>query len=287
MGGNYAKNMYKQLEDALVKIDALNTKITLIETETSNKYLQIIYEKDREIARLRAENAVQAERIAKLELEVDRLRKQLNNDSNNSSKPPSVDIKPNAPNTYNGRTKTGKKSGGQKGHKGKHLSRAAIEEKIAEGQIRRKVVNHGTPVGDYVSKYVIDIKIETVATEHRFYSDANIPVELRPEAQYGCGLKAFVATLAGQGLVASNRIVDMLAAWTDGVIRLSDGTVYNFLSEFNGKAAPFVESTKTKLLNNAVLHVDDTISSRPRHRLLQLRHEQRRVQRTYYQVFAG
>jgi len=260
LAGNYERNMFEQLQTAFSKIDELTKKVKRIETETEteNKYLKIIYEKEAEIARLKAENVELRERIAKLEAEVDRLRKQLNNDSGNSSNPPSTDKKPNAPNTYNGRTKAGKKTGGQKGHKGKHLSRAAIEEKIAKGQMKRKVVHHGVPEGEYVSKYVIDVRLETVAIEHRFYGGIDIPAELRPEAQYGSGIKSFVATLAGQGLVASNRIVDMLAAWTDGAVDLSDGTVYNFLSEFDGKAAEFAERTKTKLLNNRVLNVDET-----------------------------
>jgi len=258
MGGNYTKNMFRQLEDALLKVDELSDRVNRIEAETANKYLQIIYEKDQEIARLRAENAEQKERIAKLEAEVDRLRKQLNNDSGNSSNPPSSDIKPNAPSVHNGRTKTGKKSGGQKGHKGKHLSRASIEEKIARGQMKRRVVNHGAPIGGYTSKFVIDLKIETVAIEHRFYGDAEIPFALRPEVQYGSELKAFVVTLAGQGLVASNRIADMLSAFTDDALALSEGTIYNFLSELNVKAAAFIGNTKTKLLNNSVLYVDET-----------------------------
>ena len=258
MASNYEKGMFNQLQAALLKIDELVEKVKKIEMDTENKYLKIIYEKDQEIARLKAENASLTERIAQLEAEVDRLRKQLSNDSNNSSSPPSGDIKPNAPNTYNGRTKTGKKSGGQKGHKGKHLSRAVIEKKIASGQMKHKIVNHGRAQGGYVSKYVVDISLETVATEHRFYGNVGIPMEFRPDAQYGSDLKAFVATLAGQGLVASNRIVDMLTAWTDGALALSDGTVYHFLAEWDRKAIPFIESTKTKLLNNEILHVDET-----------------------------
>jgi hypothetical protein len=81
---------------------------------------------------------------------------------------------------------------------------------------------------------------------------------MRSEVQYGSSIKSFVATLAGQGLVSSNRIVDMLSAWTNGAIELSDGTIYNFLSEFNTKSAAFVENTKTKLLNNPVMNVDET-----------------------------
>lgn len=258
MAGNYEKDMFNQLQKAFLKIDELTEKVKKIETETENKYLKIIYEKEAEIARLKAENAELKERIAKLEAEVDRLRKQLNNNSNNSSNPPSTDIKPNATNTYNGRTKTGKKSGGQKGHKGSYLNKTVVEEKIAKGQMTHKIINHGIPEGKYISKYVIDSKFETIAIEHRFYRETGIPKEFRPDVQYGNGIKALVATLAGHGLVASNRIVDMLSAWSDGALDMSDGTIYNILSEFNEKAKEHIETIKTKLLNNAVLHVDET-----------------------------
>jgi hypothetical protein len=193
-----------QLQAALLKIEELSEKVKKIEAETENKYLKIIYEKDSEIARLKAENAELRERVARLETEVEGLRKQLNKDSSNSSKPPSSDIKPNAPNTYNSRTVAGRKSGGQKGHKGRHLSRTSIEEKIANGQMKHEVVNHGTPTGNYISKYVVDIRIEAVAIEHRFYGNTSIPIEFRHEVQYGSEIKAFVATLVGQGYVASN-----------------------------------------------------------------------------------
>jgi hypothetical protein len=78
--------------------------------------------------------------------------------------------------------------------------------------MKREVINHGTPKGDYVSKYVIDIKIETVAIEHRFYGDLSIPLGLRPDVQYGSELKALIATLAGQGLVASNTAQETVSA---------------------------------------------------------------------------
>ena len=260
MAANYEKNLFNHNQSLTLENEKLKTKIARIESETANKYLGIIDRLNEALETSMQKCSLLEERITKLETEVDRLRKQLNNDSSNSSKPPSTDIKPNAPNTYNGRTKTGKKSGGQEGHKGRYLCRTSIEEKIDKGLIKHEVVHHGEPVGNYVSKYVIDIKIETIATEHRFYGDTDIPMELRPDVQYGSELKAFVATLAGQGLVASNRIVDMLSAWTNGALELSDGTIYNFLTEFNSKVKSCVETIKEKLLNNIVLHVDETIA---------------------------
>jgi hypothetical protein len=76
--------------------------------------------------------------------------------------------------------------------------------------------------------------------------------------QYGNEIKAMAATLAGQGFVASNRIVDMLGSMSNGALELSEGTIYNFLNEFNAKAKPAIEVIKTKLLNNDVLKVDET-----------------------------
>jgi hypothetical protein len=258
LAANYEKNLFRHNQELMAENERLRVKAAKIEAETANKYLGIIDRLNETVEMVTQKCAVLEERVSKLETENDRLRKQLNNDSGNSSKPPSSDEKPNAPNRYNGRTKTGKSSGAQKGHKGKNLSRAAIEEKISNGRMRRVVVNHGKPEGTYTSKYVIDLKIDAVAVEHRFYGDTPVPSEFRPDVQYGNEIKATVATLAGHGLVASNRIVGMIASMSDGAFCLSDGTVYNFLNEFCTKAQPALRSIKTKLLNNTVLHVDET-----------------------------
>ena len=264
MGGNYAKDMFKQLENALLKIDELNNKVNRIETETKNRYLKIIYEKDQEIARLRAENADMKERIAKLEAEVDRLRKQLNNDSSNSSSPPSGDQKPNRPSNFNSRGKSDKKSGGQKNHKGHCLNKSEIRRKIDEGVMKHKVINHGNPQPKcrYISKFIVDIKVETIATEHRFYEDdtgkINIPDKFHSDVQYGNELKTLTTTLIGQGIVASNRVVELINEMSTNVINISEGSIYNWLSEFDRKVAPVINNIKAKVLNSPVMNVDET-----------------------------
>jgi hypothetical protein len=255
---DYGKNLFRHNQELTAENERLRVKIAKIETETANKYLGIIDRLNETLDAVMLKCNALEKRVAKLEAENDRLRKQTGNDSGNSSNPPSTDTKPNAPNTYNGRAKTGKNTGGQKGHKGKYLILADVEEKISKGLMRREVVTHGKPEGLYTSKYVIDLVIDAVATEHRFYGNMRIPAEFRPDVQYGNEIKAAVATLAGYGLVASNRIVGMIASMSNGAFRLSDGTVYNFLAEFYAKAQPVISSVKTKLLNNAVLRVDET-----------------------------
>lgn len=56
------------------------------------------------------------DRVEELEAEVSRLRR----DSSTSSKPPSTDLKPSVKKNQSLRKKSGKKSGGQKGHNGHH-----------------------------------------------------------------------------------------------------------------------------------------------------------------------
>lgn len=258
MAANYEKNLFNHNQELTIENEKLKVRLAKIETETANKYLGIIDSLNKNLETVLAKCKELEERVVKIEVENDRLRKQLNNDSSNSSNPPSTDTKPNAPNTYNGRTKTGRKSGGQKGHTGKHLSRATIEEKIAKGQMKHEVVNHGEPERAYISKYVIDLKVEAVAVEHRFYGSVSIPMKFRPDVQYGDEIKSIVATLTGQGIVASNRIVDMIASMSDGAFELSDGTIYNFLTEFNAKSERPIGLIKTNLLNDIVIGVDET-----------------------------
>ena len=258
MAGNHEKNLYNHNQELTLENEKLKDQVAKIETETANKYLGIIDRLNETLEKVNKKCEDLEKRIEKLETENDRLRKQINNDSNNSSNPPSSDTKPNAPNTYNGRTKTGKKSGGQKGHKGKHLSRESVEEKINKGQMRHEVVRHGKTEEKYISKYVIDLKVEAIAVEHRFYGKTRIPKEYRPDVQYGNELKAITATLASQGLVASNRIVEMLASMSNGAIELSEGSIYNFLEDFDSKAQKYLQTIKTKLLNNTVMNVDET-----------------------------
>jgi regulator of replication initiation timing len=144
---NYERNLFNHNQALTVENEKLKAKTAKIESETANKYSGVIDRLNETLETVTHRCNELEERVTKLETENDRLRKQLGNDSGNSSSPPSTDAKPNEPNAYNGRTKTGRKPGGQKGHKGKHLSRAAVEEKIAAGQMRREVVNHGEPKG--------------------------------------------------------------------------------------------------------------------------------------------
>src|SRR5580700_11816581 len=77
------------------------------------------------IAALRADNAALKARIAELE-------RQLGLNSSNSGKPPSSDGLKKPPRVSNLRERSGKRTGGQKGHPGETLRRTATPDATVE-----------------------------------------------------------------------------------------------------------------------------------------------------------
>ena len=204
---------------------------------------------------LTTQSILHASLLEKFGEEIERLKKQINVDSTNSSTPPSKDQKPNKV-IFNSREKSGKKSGGQTGHKGHCLSRQDIENKIKLGLLKHKIVVHGEPNGEPVKKFELGIEINGVAIEHHFYG--KVPVEFQSDVQYGNDIKAFATMLIGRGIVASNRVVELISAITENAINLSDGSIYNWLQEFHTKAEKKCEEIETNLLNGTNLQVDET-----------------------------
>src|SRR5262249_5563350 len=80
------------------------------------------------IAELEAENAQQREQIALLLSRVQELEAQLAKDSHNSGKPPSSDGLRRKPKSL--RQRSGKKAGGQLGHRGETLHLVAVPEAV-------------------------------------------------------------------------------------------------------------------------------------------------------------
>ena len=176
MGGNYEKGMYNQLMEVMARLDAVENSL-----RTENKeHRENVDRLNKKIDSLTKENRLLKDDNA-------RLRSIINNDSSNTSLPPSTDQKGGKPaNTFNGRKKTERKAGGQKGHAGTTLTKSGIEEKIASGRCRHEVRTIGRATGqNYVTKYVIDLSTETVITELRIYADGNgkfpIPAQYRSD----------------------------------------------------------------------------------------------------------
>lgn len=250
---DYSNGMYQQLMEIMgrldtvekesnKKIDALNAKIDTLEKENTA---------------LKKENQLLKEDNA-------RLKSIINNDSSNTSLPPSSDQKGGKPaNTYNNRTKTERKVGGQKGHKGTTLTKADVEEKIRTGKCKHEIKTIGAPTTDkYVTKYVIDLKAETVVTEIRIYADKNgkinIPVQYRSDVTYGENVKSLAVTLYSEGVMSNDRIAAFLNSASEDVLKLSEGSIYGFCKKFADNSMASIAVLENNLLNHKVIATDAT-----------------------------
>ena len=99
---DYSRDLFKQVQELMLKCDNLSHEVKTIEKRTEKKFKKQLKEQKeyftQKIESLEKENKELKNKNQKLTNEVDRLKKQLNNNSDNSSKPPSSDIKKNIPN---------------------------------------------------------------------------------------------------------------------------------------------------------------------------------------------
>jgi transposase len=170
--------------------------------------------------------AAQAREIERLGAEVAELRRRLGLDSSNSSKPPSSDgLKKKRRILKSLRTRTGKRSGGQKGHRGDTLRQVA--EPDATVDHAAEVCEHcrarllaASKVGEE-KRQVFDLPEKPlIVTEHRAgvhdcpacgrRTRADFPEGVVSPAQYGERVKAAAVYLNAQQLVPEERTAQIL-----------------------------------------------------------------------------
>ena len=203
------------------------------------------------------------EKNNKLLSEVERLTSIINNNSKNSSLPPSTDQKPSkSPNEYNSRKKSGRRPGGQPGRHGITLTKEQVEHKISTGAFEHKIVNCGTTTkyceGNYVSKYVLDISTKVVAYEYRFPKGFTIPKEFHGDVTYGSEIKALAIDLYGEGSVSFNRIRDFLNNMSSGQLNLSMGSVYNFVIDGALQVKQSLDNIVKDIASSDTMYTDGT-----------------------------
>jgi hypothetical protein len=197
--------------------------------------------------------------LEKAHVEIARLKAIINKDPSNSSIPPGQSgFKRHA---QNSREKSGRHIGGQPGHPGHRLSLPAnMDELVEKGVVTKLLVDHTGGAADYISRFVIDVKVTTTVTEHRFAVGTELPENLYNEVSYGDSIKAMSVLLLNEGVIAEKRFSDILTGLTQGAVTISPATLESFLTQFakklecNGE----LEAIKQDLLNGEVMHTDDT-----------------------------
>lgn len=253
MASNYEKGIYNQLIEVMARLDNVEKKSRHEISRLNNE----ISDLKRENQNLRKENQLLKEEIA-------RLKSIINNDSSNTSLPPSKDQKGGKPaNTFNGRKKTQRNAGGQKGHKGTTLTKSDIKEKIKSGKCIHEIMNIGDSSREkYITKYVLDLNVTPVITEIHIYPDEkghfNIPAEYRSDVTYGASVRSLTIVLYSEGVMSNDRIAAFLNAASSDELELSAGSVYGFCKKFARNAQISINNLENELLNQNVVATDAT-----------------------------
>jgi transposase len=213
-------------------------------------------------------------RIKELEIENKQLKAKLakyevKRDSSNSSIPPSQD--PFRKKNTSLRKSSGKKSGGQKGHKGHHLKMVEHPDQVVDVKVDLcSSCRQSLTLGDhhlYRTYQVTDIPpVKPQVTEYRVYQ-AHCPCcgnkEVAPHnrpgkspTSYGSNIEALVGYLSVRQYLPFNRIVEFLNNCFG--IKMSEGTVQNILIRLSKKSEPTYLALHQQLSTCKVLGSDET-----------------------------
>lgn len=185
------------------------------------------------------------------------LQGRLTKNSSNSSKPSSTDGFKKV--IHNSREVSGKKPGGQFGHKGYGLFiNANLKNLIESGKVNVEIVDHGNPESDYIPKYELDVRMAVVVIEHRFHDGEAIPENLQNPVNYGIDIKALCAYLSTEGLMSAQRVSEFVKAMTDDALTPSKATILAFQGQLSEQLDGEFDAIRESILTSDVMNVDET-----------------------------
>lgn len=201
---------------------------------------------------------------------LDKLEAMLLKNSSNSSKPPSTDGFKRKPKS---RRETGKaKAGGQEGHPGSTLKRAAVADEVqlhspparCDGCGSKLDMRQATVQAD--GRQVIDLPpVRVTVTEHRLQSvrcncgklhTGRYPEAVTQAVQYGPGIKAALVYLTQYQHLPMKRCTGAMQDLFG--VHLSPASVHAAIAEAHAVVAPIVKELGESMLQAPVVHFDET-----------------------------
>jgi len=250
----------EQVISLIAEIKQLRDKISKFEIR--------IAEQDNRIAEQDKFIVIQANRI--LELEDQLRRTKLSKNSSNSSKPPSSDmftVKRN----QSLRESSGKKSGGQPGHKGTTLKMSANPDEVIKLVPEYCNICGGSlcnEVEEFQSKrQVVDIPpVRPIITEYQKYrkccpqcghsQETDFPSGVTNNIQYGANVEAAIAYFSIYQSLPYRRLAECLKHYFN--LEISEGSISNILNRISSKAMPVYDHIKEKIAESHHIGSDET-----------------------------
>ena len=217
------------------------------------------------IAALRAENAALKARMAELE-------RRLGLNSSNSGKPPSSDGLKKPARVQSLREPSGKKPGGQQGHKGETLRQVADPNDVVDHYPPACSkcgvgLDPETSVG-HSARQVFDLPEPQplVVTEHRAHdcqcascgakTRAPFPDGVNAPVQYGAKITAFVIYLLHYQLLPENRLVALMADLFG--VKVAAATIARMSRTCAQRLRGFAQTVRYLVAGAPVKHMDET-----------------------------
>lgn len=177
----------------------------------------------------------------------------------------------------NSRISTGKKKGGQPGHK-RHVLESPTDDEIdivsayelsAEECCPRCNGQNHAFTGKHENKYEIDIKVNVVKTRHEFYVyecqdcgerfRAGIAPNLRAQCQYGSMTQAAALSLMGTANAPINKVRTFFSGLTGGQVEPSEGYIAKLQHRAATALDSFVEELRIALITRSLIYWDETV----------------------------
>lgn len=231
-------NIYEMMGQLMAKIDQLTRENSILQAKVKNL----------------------TERLAKYETP---------KNSSNSSKPPSSDF-PGPKKTQSLRGASGRKPGGQPGHKGNTLKMVETPDVVQE--IKPKcctACGHDFESSEFVpsgQRQVIDIPpIRPIVTEYRVFKAvcncghetlAEYPANVEAPVSYGANVQSMVAYLSARQYIPVERITEFFASVLN--LKISSGGVCYLLEKSRRKSAPHYEYIRQFVLGSPIVGADET-----------------------------
>jgi transposase len=217
--------------------------------------------------------AEQAARIAELESLVAELRARVDQNSLNSSKPPSSDwyAKPSANKKRSLRRRSGRKPGGQSGHRGHHLQRREDPDRTVLHPVEvceccGRDLSQG-PITESQSRQVFDLPemprldcvehwIQKRRCECGHVTSSAFPAGVTAPVCYGPRIRALGIYLVSYQHLPYERAAEILSDWACAPISVA--TLQAFVAHGADGLEEFLEEIRRELAGAEVAHFDET-----------------------------
>jgi len=212
------------------------------------------------------------EQVQMLTQRVSQLEKQINKNSRNSSKPPSSDGMKKPKKTKSLRKRSGKKPGGQKGHKGHNLEKAKKPDHIIPLPVTScpcGCTDHlaDVPVSGYDCRQVFEmpepkLKVFEYKSEIKICPQCGQPVKapfpegVNAPVQYGPRFRGMLVYMQNQHFIPADRLSKLVSDLYGSSVSVA--TILNASARSYSNLAPFEESLVSALVDSKVVHADES-----------------------------